>query len=316
MFLKCRMEGDLSAAGIRKGRKTLFEIMEQARAMMDAWNRTHPAHVQHLVFRADMIGTVSFSVRDVNPYVKTVIRLAHNQYALYDTKSLSTVMELTKMGNTAVKEETDYLIRGGLIDDDRESLTELGTQYGRLLERFEQLSEGMGVAFNTFANIFEPIEEKGYYSEVEQGYILPNHFIPTLARNDNYANSLDIAKEQIEEDIPFSYEIKHSLYTTVRIEKSALGYKRLFLRDFSRCYVSDREASIKIAIPYDRIQCRPRYAWIDPYRSVLLNLCDISKEYSELLTDEAKFIIKTAAEEDNAEIITVDADTITGELKI
>ena len=79
-----------SAAGIRKGRKTLFEIMEQTRAMMDAWNRTHPGHVQHPVFRADMIGTVSFSVRDVNPYVKPVIRLANNQYALYDTKSLST----------------------------------------------------------------------------------------------------------------------------------------------------------------------------------------------------------------------------------
>ena len=73
-------------------------------------------------------------------------------------------MELTQMGTTTVKEEIDYLIRGGLIDDDRESLTELGTQYGRLLERFEQLSEGIGVAFNTFANIFEPIEENGYYS--------------------------------------------------------------------------------------------------------------------------------------------------------
>lgn len=234
--------------------------------------------------------------------------------SLYDGHSIEEVMELTKMGNATVKEEIDYLIRGGLIDDDRASLTELGTQYGRLLERFEQLSEGIGVAFNTFANIFEPIEENGYYSDAEQGYILPNHFIPTLARNDNYANSLDIAKEQIEEDIPFSDEIKNSLYTTVRIEKSAPGYKRVFLRDFSRCYVSDREASIKIAIPYDRIQCRPRYAWIDPYRSVLLNLCDISREHSELLTDEAKLIIKTAAEEDDAEIITVDADTITGEL--
>ena len=47
-----------SAAGIRQGRETLFEIMEQTRAMMDAWNRTHPGHVQHPVFRADMIGDV------------------------------------------------------------------------------------------------------------------------------------------------------------------------------------------------------------------------------------------------------------------
>jgi hypothetical protein len=79
-----------SASGIRQGRKTLFEIMEQTRAMMAAWNRTHPGHVQHPVFRADMIGTVSFSVRDVRPYGKTVIRLTNNQCVLYDTKSLNT----------------------------------------------------------------------------------------------------------------------------------------------------------------------------------------------------------------------------------
>ena len=234
--------------------------------------------------------------------------------SLYDGHSIEEIMELTQMGNTTVKEEIDYLIRGGLVDDDSKSLTELGTQYGRLLERFEQLSEGIGVAFNTFANIFEPIEENGYYSDAEQGYILPNHFIPTLARNDNYANSLDIAKEQIEEDIPFSHEIKNSLYTTVKIEKFAPGYKRVFLREFSGRYVSDREASIKIAIPYDRIQCRPKYTWIDLYRSVLLNLRDIGEEHSELLTDEANLIIKAAAEEDDAEMITVDVDTITGEL--
>ena len=79
-----------SASGIRHGQKTLFEIMEHTRAMMVAWNRTHPGHVQHPVFRADMIGTVSFAVRDVLPHAKTVIRLSNDQYALYDTKSLST----------------------------------------------------------------------------------------------------------------------------------------------------------------------------------------------------------------------------------
>ena len=55
---------------------------------------------------------------------------------------------------------------------------------------------------------------------------------------------------------------------------------------------------------------------IVPDKGFIPNKNYVSKEHPELLTDEAKLIMKTAAEEDNAEIITVDADTITGELKI
>lgn len=36
-----------------------------------------------------------------------------------------------------------------LLKKTRPSLTELGSQYGRLLEIFDELSEGIGVAFNT-----------------------------------------------------------------------------------------------------------------------------------------------------------------------
>lgn len=52
--------------------------------------------------------------------------------SLYAGHSIEEISELTHMESTTIKEETEYLIRGGLVNDDRESLTELGLQYGRL----------------------------------------------------------------------------------------------------------------------------------------------------------------------------------------
>lgn len=80
-----------SGLGIREGKKTLFSVMEYARAMMTAWNRRHPEHAQHPVFRADMIGTVTFSVRDETPYTKAPVHLDSEHYQLYDVRSISTV---------------------------------------------------------------------------------------------------------------------------------------------------------------------------------------------------------------------------------
>lgn len=236
--------------------------------------------------------------------------------SLYAGHSIEEISDLTHMGSTTIKEETDYLVRGGLVYEDKESLTELGSQYGRLLEIFDELSEGIGVAFNTFANLFELIEENGYYSEADPKCILPNHFIPTLARNDNYANSLDIAIEQIEEDTPFSWEIKKSLYTTVKIKKSQPGYKRMIIKDFSKGLKDKRkeEACIKVAIPCDHVLYKPRYSWVDPYRSDISSIRELSEKHDDLLSDKARLIISASQEEEDADVIAIDVDTISVEL--
>ena len=241
--------------------------------------------------------------------------------SLYAGHSIEEISDLTHMGLTTIKEETEYLIRGGLVKEDGGALTELGTQYGRLLEIFDKLSEGIVVDFNTFANLFETIEdetidENGYCSEADPECILPNHFIPALARNDNYANSLDIAKEQIEEEAPFSREIKKSLYATVKIEKSQLGYKKMVIKDFSKGLKDKREkeACIKVAIPCDHVLYKPRYLWLDPYRSAISVIRNLSEIHDDLLSDKAKLIISTSMEEEKAEMITVDVDTVAGKL--
>ena len=236
--------------------------------------------------------------------------------SLYAGHSIEEICDLTQMGSTTIKEEIEYLVRGGLVNEDKESLTELGSQYGRLLEIFDELSEGIGVAFNTFANLFEPIEDNGYCSDANPKFILPNHFIPTLARNDNYANSLDIATEQIEEDAPFSREIKKSLYATVKIEKSQPGYKRMIIKDFSKGLKDKREkeACIKVAIPCDHVLYKPRYSWMDPYRSDISIIRDLSEKHDDLLSDKARLIVSASREEEDADVITLDVDTVAGEL--
>ena len=236
--------------------------------------------------------------------------------SLYAGHSVEEISGLTQMGAITIKEEIEYLIRGGLVNTDKESLTELGLQYGRLIEIFDELSEGIGVAFNTFANLFEPIEENGYYPEAEQKYILPNHFIPTLARNDNYANSLNIAIEQIEEDAPFGQEMKKSLYATVKIEKSKHGYKRMVINNLGKGLrdKKEQEACIKVAIPCDHILYKPRYSWIDPYRDAISIIRKLNETHDDLLSDEAKLIINASKEEEAADPITIDIDTLAGGL--
>lgn len=235
--------------------------------------------------------------------------------SLYEGRAIEEISALTQMGKTTVKEELDYLIRGGLVSEDKKTLTELGTQYGILLKKFAVLSDGITVTFNVFANQFEPVDEQ-YIRDPDEKYVLESHFIPILARNEDFRNSLDIARKQIEADTPFCWEIKESLYTTVKIDRECEKYKPIRVKDFSKGYTSEsqRESYVKIAIPCDWITYRPRYKWIDAYRDVIPLISGIDEKYDDLLSDKAKLIKKAASEEDAAEILTEGINTITGNI--
>ena len=232
--------------------------------------------------------------------------------SLYKGHSIAEIGDLTQMGSTTVKEELDYLIRGGLIENDEATLTELGNQYGKLLELFDVLSDGINVAFNVLLDEFEQNEEEKYTNEADPKYILRGHFIPPLARNDNYSNSLKIAQSQIVSDFPFCREIKSSLYATVRIEKEETRYKVVRIRDFDRGFSSESEQCVKIAIPCDRISYKPRYSWIDQYRDVIPQINKIYEKYDDLLSDKAKLLISTTQEENKANEIAKEINTLSG----
>lgn len=234
--------------------------------------------------------------------------------SIHEGHTIEEICALTQMGNTTIKEELDYLIRGGLIGDDRQTLTELGEQYGVLLEKFSEFSEGIDIAFNVFADKFEVIEEDQLVSDADQRYILEGHFIPALTRNDNYANSLEIAKNQIESETPFCREIRNSLYATVKIERTESKYRPIYVRDFSKGYSSESDPCVRIAIPCDMVTYKPRYKWVDEYRDAIPQISDIDGKYDDLLSDKAKLLINTDKEESEAESITIYINTVTGKL--
>lgn len=232
--------------------------------------------------------------------------------SIHEGHTIEEISALTRMGNTTVEEELEYLINGGLIDDDRQTLTELGNQYGILLEKFSDLAEGVSAAFNVFSGEFETIEEEKYVKDPDPKHILEGLFIPALTRNDNFANSLVFAKSQIESDTPFCWEIENSLYATVKIDRKESKYKPVYIRDFSRGYYSENYPCVKVAIPCDEVTYKPRYKWLNEYREVITQIFRINEKYSDLLSDKAKLIINAAKEESDAEILKVDINTITG----
>ncbi len=227
--------------------------------------------------------------------------------------TIEEICALTQMGNTTIKEELDYLIRGGLIGDDRQTLTELGKQYGVLLEKFSELSDGIDIAFNAVADKFESIDEDQLVSDVDRRYILEDHFIPALTRNDNYANSLEIAKNQIESETPFFQEIINSLYATVIIERAESKYKPVYVRDFSRGYSLESDPCVRIAVPWDMVSYKPRYKWVNVYRDAIPQITGIDVSHADLLSDKARLLINTVKEEDEAEVITIYINTVTGQ---
>lgn len=234
--------------------------------------------------------------------------------SIYKGHKIEEICKLTQMGNTTIKEEMDYLIRGGLVGDDRQSLTELGEQYGLLLKKFSELSEGIDIAFNVFADKFEVIEEKQLVGDAaDRRYILDGHFIPALTRNDNYANSLEIAKKQIESETPFCQEIRNSLYATVKIERTESMYRPVYIRDFNKGYSSESAPCVKIAVPCDMVTYKPRYKWVDEYRDAIPQISGIDGKYDDLLSDKARLLINTVKEETAAEVITIYINTVTGQ---
>ena len=240
--------------------------------------------------------------------------------SLYDGKTIDEIKALTRLGDIAINEEKEYLVHGQLlVERDTLQLTELGYQYGRLLERFGQLAKGIPVALNTYTNLFEETKEDTESGVTQPGVRLREHFILELTRNEKYSNSMKIAEKYIESDMPFCEEIKRSLYTKVVVEDYT-HYRRKRLSNFGKSYSKQIEGNmdearrIPVRMPVDRIVFKAKDKRLDNHRKVLLSLIDLQNNDSTLLTDEARVLGQYAKEESNAKEIVAIADAITGEV--
>lgn len=108
--------------------------------------------------------------------------------------------------------------------------------------------------------------------------------------------------KHIEDETPFSKEIKQSLYTSVRVSKDIIGYKKVCIKSIDHGLISTTVPHVKIAIPYDRIAYKLKYTWIDPYRGAITLIKGLVEKYADLITEKAKLVINTVDEENDTDI--------------
>lgn len=290
--------------------KSSYRILRNLRVPKD---QLSPVSVTvYCPYRPATIYCHSFLIDKLGDLTKFIIQ------ALYTGQPIEKIKDLTQLGDKAIEEELAYLVRGQLIvsmEDVR--LTELGEQYGLLLERFSLLSDGIPVVLNTFANQFE--ESTVLFdlpeSTSEDGITLNESFSLVLTRNDDHLNSLDIAKKHVTADIPFKHEILNSLYTTVRVSSEKdIRYRKLQIKQFDRGYSQASDHSVPILIPFDRVVFRPLYKKLDRYRDILPSLINLSTTSGELLTEDAQSLASLALEETEADDIIAVIDLITGDV--
>lgn len=226
--------------------------------------------------------------------------------SLYSGHTIDEICALTQMGRVTINEEIEYLTRGKILLNDRPVLSELGKEYGELLQKIESFKNGIDVIYNEYTNLFEPIVHY-IVDSPKEGRILANRFIRVLARNDNYSNSREIALKKLGSDLPFSRELKNSLYTSVKIVGET-KYKVVSISDSERFITHERDNCIKVAVPYTRITYKPRYLKLRNCSGTIQSL--LSTEDS-MLSNKAKELIQAYKEEEKAESIVIEVNLFT-----
>lgn len=236
--------------------------------------------------------------------------------SLYNCYTLSEISALTEIGDNTLNEELQYLVKGGIIEGfDNVELTELGKDYGRLLEMMEN-KPFISAVLNTYADKIESVPDTILRFDLDEDLILEERFIPELTFTSAYdEESKKFVLQRINSDIPFSELIRKNLYTAIDVElKGPPAYKPIYLRQFSRGYGTDQGNGIPIAIPYEKVSYAIRVKKLDPYRKYLASICEIETENKELLSSEGIAIAQQAWEERNADIVELYINSADGDM--
>lgn len=235
--------------------------------------------------------------------------------SLYQGETLADIISLTSMGDQIIREEINYLSEGNrnLIKPEDGSLTALGKEYGRLINSFDEIKDGIPAYLNTFVDKFEELERSSLVETQDNTYQLRQTTVFELVGKEDYSNSLDIAKKKINSDIPFFDEVLKSLHTKTILKNKV--YKRVLLKDFNGGYSTKDKRYVSIAMPVDKIVYQPRYSRLDPFRHLIDSMIKIeSSGNSSFLTEQARKNTQLALEEKNAGTITVAINLTTGHL--
>ena len=298
-----KAEKPLKVSDTRRINKAIgISVAEESNVLLEVCFPVREAHIYFHSILIDNLGDLT----------KFIIQ------ALYHGHSENEILSLTDMGEYTIEEEYDYLVTGGLLSEEKE-LTELGIEYAQLLDYFEEQKDGIQVVLNTYTDSFE-VERDDLIEDIHSSsaYYMPERYSPVLTRNDNYSNSLEIAKKHIKDLVPFGPEIRKSLYTTVRVAREQSKYvKRRFINslDKGENYRINAEMQyVPVTIPIDEFTFLPRYYKADKHRDIMGSLQNVSNNSSELLSEEGKVILELLEEESLCEPMTLHVNAITGEI--
>lgn len=234
--------------------------------------------------------------------------------SMYDGETIDNIQALTQMGEKTIKEEIEYLKKGKLIKPNVNELTPLGNDYGRLILLFQKLSSGISVYYNSYTDRFEEEDDITFYETTNDGVPLSDSFSPVLIRNDNYSNSKGIAIDHLEQNIPFCSEVRESIYTTIQIIDSTPKYRKFYLKQINKGYVSSSSSSIQISFPVDIIDISPKILEIDEYRTELEKAETLHSEYPELFSKKGHKLFQLYSIEKDIDTICIIVNAATGEV--
>ena len=205
-------------------------------------------------------------------------------------KTVKRVNDTIMLGETIIEEEINYMQKSGLLNSlDYMQLTELGKEYFSLMECFDVLGK------DGFPCVIELVKGKLVLGEdiklyakedlPENSVLCEKNTLDILMGNDNYENSLELAREQIIRNELLEKQYIDNIYTTLKIDKSDK------LKDFyAKCIIKEngpmqeykKDVYTTLGIPIGIYTYKKYYTDIDQYRTVLPTLKQI-KNYDERL---------------------------------
>ena len=210
--------------------------------------------------------------------------------------------------------------------DGQWKLTDTGKKYFELICCMEKL-EGQDSCLDCCVELYRggiELIEKPIQTidkdDLPQGAIqLNNKVAGFFLRNDDYENSLELAKQKLQEKHLLEEEYMDSLYTTLSLGKKTFRRYRTPSYDLEAPDCSEEENDIQVAVPITHFRYRRYWRALDEYRTILetlknLRIFEQQRHLPDgtILSETARDILESFEEEQKEPAIDIYMDDHAG----
>ena len=250
-------------------------------------------------------------IEDISDFTRFVL------WGIGRGKSIQDLRETTLLENGSIEEEIDYLLEQKILQNrEHPALTELGKEYCALFDCMELL-EKTGIKAVIYLNDGQVslLNERCrffYEGEMESDSVKYEDKVSRIFfHNDNYENSLEVAKEYIQERGILNEEYMPSLYTTIKVtdkQSGMLKYLGCKIEDYIQYNQSQEEKGLEIAVPLKKYVYEVFFSALDPVRPELDTLQKVSEYDNDLLSKKAIDIVDMYSKEKQQEKLVIYLD--------